>query len=275
MARTSSFATGRRRGEAAGAPWARSCWSTASASIPAATNTSATRWRRPASTSTPTTCAGTVDRAGRRGHVDRWEQLHDDLAERVAAVRAVAGTRPVVLYGHSMGGLIVLGYLLQPSAQCRTWWSSRRRVSIRRSPRGRSRSRRPCRGSRRRWPSRTASIGSTLSRDPAVAASRRRRPANAAKASTARFAAEGLTEQARCRRDYAGLTLPTLVLHGLDDGLVPPEASEILGHAPERGAADLPGLRHELHNEPEGPAIVDEIIDWIRARTAVRATIPA
>ena len=28
---------------------------------------------------------------GRRGHVDRWAQLHDDLAERLAAVRAVAG----------------------------------------------------------------------------------------------------------------------------------------------------------------------------------------
>ena len=41
----------------------RSCWSTASANTPAATSTSATRWRRPASTSTPTTCAGTADRA--------------------------------------------------------------------------------------------------------------------------------------------------------------------------------------------------------------------
>ncbi|MEX1170450.1 MAG: hypothetical protein WEE50_09945 [Chloroflexota bacterium] len=27
-----------------------------------------------------------------------------------------------------------------------------------------------------------------------------------------------------------------------------------------------PGLRHELHNEPEGPAIVDEVIAWLGAR---------
>ena len=51
---------------------------------------------------------------GRRGHVDRWSQFHDDLAERLQAVRGGASGRPVVLYGHSMGGLVVLGYLLTP-----------------------------------------------------------------------------------------------------------------------------------------------------------------
>ena len=49
---------------------------------------------------------------GRRGHLDRWSQFHDDLAERLEAVRLSAAGQPVVLYGHSMGGLIVLGYLL-------------------------------------------------------------------------------------------------------------------------------------------------------------------
>ena len=43
---------------------------------------------------------------GRRGDVERWSQFHDDLAERLAVVRAGAGDRPVVLYGHSLGGLI-------------------------------------------------------------------------------------------------------------------------------------------------------------------------
>ena len=64
-----------------------------------------------------------------------------------------------------------------------------------------------------------------------------------------------------------------LLLHGLDDGLVPAEASEILGSLTNVDRRTFPGLRHELHNEPEGPAIVDEIIDWIRARTIERATI--
>jgi len=55
---------------------------------------------------------------GRRAYVDRWSQYHDDLEDRLIAVRAEAGGLPVVLYGHSMGGLIALGYVLadQPRA---------------------------------------------------------------------------------------------------------------------------------------------------------------
>ena len=68
--------------------------------------------RRRASTPTPYDHRGQGASGGRRGHVDRWSEYHDDLAERLATVRAGADGRPVVLYGHSMGGLIVAGYLL-------------------------------------------------------------------------------------------------------------------------------------------------------------------
>ncbi|MGZ8502333.1 MAG: serine aminopeptidase domain-containing protein, partial [Candidatus Limnocylindrales bacterium] len=107
--------------------------------------------------------------------------------------------------------------------------------------------------------------GSTLSRDPRVAEQVAVDP-RCTRASTARFGAEGLAEQARVRRDRAGLTLPTLVLHGLDDGLVPAVASEVLARLPNVERRTYPGLRHELHNEPEGPAILDEVIAWLRAR---------
>src|SRR6267378_700190 len=49
---------------------------------------------------------------GRRAYVDRWSQYHDDLEDQLQAVRAGANGLPVVLYGHSMGGLIALGYVL-------------------------------------------------------------------------------------------------------------------------------------------------------------------
>ncbi len=210
---------------------------------------------------------------GRRGHVDRWEQYHDDLAERLAPVRSSADGRPVVLYGHSMGGLIVLGYLLTDrpkpdlvvlsspglDSTIAQWKKSLAPTMSRIFP--------------------TLAVpngidGSTLSRDPAVADKLAADPL-ASKSSTARFAAEGLIEQERVRREYAGLTLPTLVLHGLDDGLVPAQASVILDSLPNVERRTYPGLRHELHNEPEGPAIIGEIIDWIRAKTGGRATIPA
>ena len=60
------------------------------------------------------------------------------------------------------------------------------------------------------------------------------------------------------------------MLHGEDDGLVPASASEILGTVPLVERRTYPGLRHELHNEPEGPAVIDEIIAWL-ARANVRS----
>jgi len=210
---------------------------------------------------------------GRRGHVDRWEQYHDDLGERLVVVRSESGGRPVVLYGHSMGGLVVLGYLLTErpkpdlvvlsspalDSTLAEWKKSLAPTLSRFVP--------------------TLAIpngvdGRTLSRDPAVAEKVGGDPL-AGKSSTTRFGAEALTEQARVRAEYAGLTLPTLVLHGLDDGLVPAQASEVLGSLPNVERRTYPGLRHELHNEPEGPAIVAEIIDWIQAKIGGRATIPA
>lgn len=204
---------------------------------------------------------------GRRGHVDRWSQLHDDLAERLAAVRAGAGGRPVVLYGHSMGGLIVLGYLLgdrpKPDLVVVTapgldstlpaWKKALARALGRLVP---------------TLPIPNGIDATTLSRDPRVA-ERFAVDTSGTKVSTARFGAEGLAEQARVRHEFARLSLPMLVLHGLDDAFVPPEASEPLATLPNVERRTYPGLRHELHNEPEGPQIVDEVIAWIRERASI------
>jgi alpha-beta hydrolase superfamily lysophospholipase len=208
--------------------------------------------------------------AGLRGHVDRWSQLHDDLAERLAEVRTAAEGRPVILYGHSMGALIVLGYLLgdrpKPDLVVVTspglestlaaWKKGLARVLGRVAP---------------RLPIPNGIDGSTLSRDPRVAEKVKADPA-CAKASTARFGAEGIAEQIRVRREFAGiagLALPMLVLHGLDDRLVPPRSSEVLATLPNVERRTYPGLRHELHNEPEGPAILDEVIAWLRERASI------
>jgi alpha-beta hydrolase superfamily lysophospholipase len=69
-----------------------------------------------------------------------------------------------------------------------------------------------------------------------------------------------------------GLGLPTLVLHGEDDALVPPEATRAFHGAPRTERRTYPGLRHELHNEPEGAAIVDEVVAWLRQQVAAAAS---
>lgn len=205
---------------------------------------------------------------GRRGYVDRWSRNHDDLAERLAAVRSRAAGRPVILYGHSLGGLIVAGYLLsdRPKPDLVVLTAPGLDSTL------------------AGWKKRLASImarvaptlaipngidRSTRSRDPGVGAKVALDPL-CAKDSTARFGAEALAEQARVRAGARSIALPMLVLHGLDDRLVPPAASEVFEGVAGIERRTYPGLRHELHNEPEGPVILDEVIAWLRER----ATIP-
>jgi Lysophospholipase len=205
---------------------------------------------------------------GRRGDVEHWSQFLADLGERLAAVRAGAGDRPVVLYGHSLGGLVSAGYLLSDRPKpdfavlsspgldsALPGWKKRLAVVLARvTP--------------------TIAIpsgidGATLSRDPSVAAKTVDDPF-CVKVSTARFGAAALAEQVRVRREcMRGFGIPTLVLHGEDDGLVPVSASAVLEGAPRVERRTYPGLRHELHNEPEGPTIVDGIIAWLRERATL------
>lgn len=200
---------------------------------------------------------------GRRGDIERWSQYHDDLDERLAVVRAAAAGRPVVVYAHSLGSLITAGYLLgdRPKPDLAVLSSPALDAVL------------PA------WKKRLAVLmarivptlelqngikGETLSRDPSVAAKTVDDP-SCVKVSTARFGAEALAEQERVRHEaIRGFGIPALVLHGEEDGLVPASASEVLATAPLVERRTYPGLRHELHNEPEGAAIVDEVIAWIR-----------
>jgi len=204
---------------------------------------------------------------GRRGHVDRWSQLHDDLAQRLAAVRAASPDRPLVMYGHSMGGLVVAGYCLtdRPKPDLVVLGSPGLDSTL------------------ARWKLTLAPLlgrlvptlavpngvdGTTISRDPSVAAKAAADPL-CASSSTTRFGAEALREQARVRGlAPAGLGVPTLVIHGEDDGLVPVAASAGFQGAPLTTRRTYPGLRHELHNEPKGPAVVEDVIDWLRVQVA-------
>ncbi len=53
--------------------------------------------------------------AGQRGDVAAWTRYHDAVDRAIDHARAVAGPEPALhLLGHSMGGLIVLGFLAAP-----------------------------------------------------------------------------------------------------------------------------------------------------------------
>lgn len=205
---------------------------------------------------------------GPRAYVDRWSHYHDDVEDQIAAARAARPVSPVVLFGHSMGGLIALGYVLADTprplpdllvlsapaiaAAIPAWKRAVAAVLGRVAPRFAIANELPSGG---------------LSRDPAIAAAYATDPLNT-HSTTARLGMELLNEQSRVQARLAGLTglpVPTYVLHGTADPIVPVSASTLLEGKGNVTRRVYPDLHHEMHNEPEQSAVIADTIAWLTA----------
>jgi alpha-beta hydrolase superfamily lysophospholipase len=107
--------------------------------------------------------------------------------------------------------------------------------------------------------------GSQLSRDPAVGEAYFADPLTYPKTTT-RYGAEMFAAMERVRGSLDRLSIPTLVIHGAADPIVPPQASAALGELEGVERRLYPALRHEMFNEPEGPEVVADVIGWIDTR---------
>lgn len=198
---------------------------------------------------------------GDRWDIDDWERYHDQIETHV--VWAKDQGHPVVLMGHSMGGNLALGYAISarpspdllvvsaPALSGGAAWQKALAPAIARvlptmsMPNGVK--------------------GDHLSRDPAVGESYFSDPLVHTK-STTRLGAAFFTAMDDVASGCENLDVPTLVLHGGMDPAVPPQSSAFLGELPGVDRRLYPDLRHEILNEPEGPEIVTEIIDWVNER---------
>ena len=83
---------------------------------------------------------------------------------------------------------------------------------------------------------------------------------------TSRLGLEFLREQDRVASHLVRLDrlpVPTYVLHGSDDAIVPVSASALLEGKRSVTRRVYPGMRHEMHNEPEGASSIDDTVGWI------------
>src|SRR5206468_169760 len=161
---------------------------------------------------------------GHRAYVDRWSQYHDDVEDRLAEVRSAADGLPVVLYGHSMGGLIALGYVLSDpprplpdllvlsapaiDAVVPSWKRGLADILA---------------GALPRFAVANTFANGALASDPAVETAYRADPL-AVHRTTTRLGVSLFREQDRVKSALAnGAALPvaTYVLHGTDDPIVP------------------------------------------------------
>ena len=104
-----------------------------------------------------------------------------------------------------------------------------------------------------------------LSRDPAVGEAYFADPLVSTKA-TVRLGGESFAAIRANAKLLDRLKVPTLVLHGGADTIVPAKCSAAMAELPTVERNLYPALRHELFNEPEGPEVVADVIEWLRKR---------
>ncbi|MGD0122022.1 MAG: lysophospholipase [Candidatus Limnocylindrales bacterium] len=198
---------------------------------------------------------------GRRVYVRHWDDFLDDVEAQLATLRR-PGLR-LVLFGHSMGALIALNYA----------------CSDRPKPDLLVLSAPPLQAAVPRWQRVLAPIlsrvapttvvanpisGDQLASDSAVGVAYFADPLVQPR-STMRLGAEFFSAMKRGRGGLGRLRVPTLVIHGGADTLVPTAGSEPLAAVPGVERRVLPNLRHETLNEPQGPEVVAGIVEWLRA----------
>jgi alpha-beta hydrolase superfamily lysophospholipase len=201
--------------------------------------------------------------SGRRAYVETWSTYLDEVEEELSRL-----TGPKVLLGYSMGGLIALEYclaerpppdLLVLSAPAlgggRGWQRALAPLIAAVAP-------------RLRLP--TKITGEQLSRDPEVGKAYFADPL-VLRTATAKLGAELFAAIDRTLANLSRLSVPTLVIHGASDTLVPPVLSLPLHELPGVNRRLYPGLCHETCNEPEGRQVVGDVAAWLKANLTPRS----
>lgn len=211
---------------------------------------------------------------GPRALVRSVDEFIADIERLMADARAEAGSRPVFLLGHSMGGTIVARYALDGEPRPDGLVLSGAGLGGRTGPPvigrliasvlsflGRIAPRLPV----------TRLDSALVSRDPAVVAAYDADPLvyrGRMKAGMLRALVGGARD---VLRGMERISLPLLILHGTEDGLTDPEGSRRLH---ERAASTdktlklYDGLAHEIFNEPEQAAVLADLVAWLDARCA-------
>ncbi len=204
---------------------------------------------------------------GDRVWVDRFDQYVGDVELCLKRIHAKVGQAPVVLFGHSMGGLIATrfaarsGQLLNglilsaPALQVGTavfpWLRALAPIADCLFP--------------RLAMLRTGTGG--LSRDPQTVEQFRGDPDIFHGRFSVHIGAEILRAGRASQREYGAIDVPLLVLQGTGDVIVSPEGAKglIQEVASQKKKLSLyDGWYHDLLGEPNRGLLIEEIIDWLK-----------
>lgn len=206
--------------------------------------------------------------AGKRGHAPSYDLLLEDVDMLIDKANQLYPDLPVFLYGHSLGGNLVLNFSLRKKTEVQGVIASAPFIRLPKPP-----------PAIQVWfgkmvqgvfPSLLQPNGldvNGISRD---------------KAEVEKYIADPLVhdrisvrkglfmlEEANALDTFSGeMPLPCLLMHGSDDILTAPSGTEDFA---KRVKGDVTfkkweGLYHEIHNEPEKEKVMGEMLAWIQQK---------
>ena len=203
---------------------------------------------------------------GDRCHIGRFSEYTDGISLLLDRAREECPGIPVVLVGHSMGGLIATRFLIEHQADFDGCILSGAAVkpAVELSPIQRF----MMRFFSRVLPKlRVLQLdASEVSRDPAVVESYRRDPLVFTGKVTARLAEQLFSTMTWIEDRLGAIELPMLILHGSADGLTSPEGSKMLHQkisSRHKKLTIYEGLYHEIYNEPEQDEVMTDVANWL------------
>ncbi len=202
---------------------------------------------------------------GKRGHTPSYDLLLDGVSDLLKEAEKIAPGTKKFIYGHSMGGNVVLNYALRRKPEIAGVIASSSWLKLAFDP--------PKfevalgRFVNNVFPGFTQSTkldSSAISRDKKVVEAYDNDPLVHDKIS-ARLFVETYAAAAYALQHAAEMKLPLLIFHGTEDRLTSPEGSQQFADKVKENCTFKlwDGLYHETHNEPEKEEVLKYIVTWL------------
>ncbi|MEO1634694.1 MAG: lysophospholipase [Cyanobacteria bacterium J06631_9] len=219
---------------------------------------------------------------GQRGHINSWQDYRSNVRAFLQLVREKEPTAPLFLMGHSLGGLIVLDYVLR-DAQTPEFESLDIQGVIVSAP-----PIQPCSGTASssrimlarllsgvfpRFTLKMGIDGSGLSRDQTITENTEQDPLTHPYV-TLRWGSETLTTLEWVKAHIDRLSLPILLTHGEADSVVSPLGTQQIFNqikTPDKTLNVYPGSYHEPHNDLDAEQVVSDLVSWVERRNLTQA----
>jgi alpha-beta hydrolase superfamily lysophospholipase len=201
---------------------------------------------------------------GQRGFVRSFDDFLDDMDIAVQQARQLGETLPVLAYGQSFGGLLVLRHAIERRPALAGLVASSPALQIAMRPSA--------------W---KVALGRTLGKlFPRISlrtgldlGELSDDPQTESRAHSDRYLHGRITPRtyfgmldagAWCLQHASALSLPALIMHGDRDTITSPAATaEFCKNAPNCQSRVWPGGKHELHNMTQGDEVLDFAAEWM------------